>query len=665
MVNFGDYNAMKRIRINKKGKTLFIHFCAFYLLLLSLLSCGCSNKFFDPTQIGRFRPTPAVNVILDTLGVSEEVSKKYEGGEEPRPEDTRVVEADYAFGPGDIVRISIHELLLEGETYTDNYIVTETGKISIPDVGVIQAAGATERQLEEEIKQILSPSILKNPSVIATLLASDRRTFSILGDGVPTPGRYIIPRYGFRLTDALAVAGGQAQFNVSYIYVSRHLQLQPGAMAEPMDLEIIEPGMNEMEILGPGRIQPEVIEPEELVEPEKDWLEVITPLAKNQWPESKVVIASAELAPDKDVSDIVWPEAVQPRRSREQQLEVPRRVQEPTLGVTDSERTDRPVSIQDILKTLSERAREERVDEREITGIDDTQELFAEPLAPETLDEPIDIEEALKSFGKPAAPESIGDEPIDFTIDEMAGPDIEPIQPEIEEQLYEDEGGRIEWIFQDGKWVPVQVGPPARPTSPKPAFEFKPRETRETMGGEVPIELVSPGYEWAKKTQARVIKIPVDKLMSGDPRYNVVIKPGDAIHVPVDVIGEFCIMGNVNYQGFINMTGRPLTLKMAIAAAGGLDALAWPKKCEVVRRIAENKEEIVMVDLDKIASGEQPDFFIKPNDLINVGTHYSSMWRAVLRNSFRATYGFGFIYDRNFADRDYFTSRPFPSGLHW
>ena len=59
-----------------------------------------------------------------------------------------------------------------------------------------------------------------------------------------------------------------------------------------------------------------------------------------------------------------------------------------------------------------------------------------------------------------------------------------------------------------------------------------------------------------------------------------------------------------------------------------------------------------MVDLDKIASGEQPDFFIKPNDLINVGTHPTSRWRAVLRNAFRATYGFGFVYDRNFAYSD-------------
>ena len=71
------------------------------------------------------------------------------------------------------------------------------------------------------------------------------------------------------------------------------------------------------------------------------------------------------------------------------------------------------------------------------------------------------------------------------------------------------------------------------------------------------------------------------------------------------------------------------------------------------------KGEVVgLVDLDKIAAGEQPDFFIKPNDMINVGTHFSSRWRAVLRNAFRAAYGFGFVYDRNFADADFGTGWP-------
>ena len=61
--------------------------------------------------------------------------------------------------------------------------------------------------------------------------------------------------------------------------------------------------------------------------------------------------------------------------------------------------------------------------------------------------------------------------------------------------------------------------------------------------------------------QTRVIKIPAEKLSGGDPRYNIVIKPGDSIQVPVDIIGEFCIMGNVNNQGFIDLTGRPMNFE--------------------------------------------------------------------------------------------------------
>jgi polysaccharide export outer membrane protein len=216
--------------------------------------------------------------------------------------------------------------------------------------------------------------------------------------------------------------------------------------------------------------------------------------------------------------------------------------------------------------------------------------------------------------------------------------------------------GRIEWIFQDGKWVPIRIG---QPGPPEPAVRLEKEKVQIPLEQKVP-----PDFEWeqmgAGGMQTRVIRIPVDKFQSGDPRYNIVIRPRDTIYVPVDIIGEFYVMGNVNRQGSINLIGRPITLKMAIAAAGGLGPLAWPKRCEVVRRLGKDREEIVMVDLDKITRGEQPDFFIKVNDLINVGTHPTARWRAVLRNAFRATYGFGFIYDRNFADRDFRTHRPFP-----
>ena len=526
------------------------------LSILSIYLAGCGNKFFDPTQIGRFRPVPAVNMILDSLGVAEETPSVWKGAEEPRPIDVIAYEADYVFNPGDVVRISIFELLQEGLPFVNDYVVTETGRISIPEVGVVEAAGLTESQLEEEIRQILSPSILKEPSVIVALVGSQQRTFSIWGDGVPRPSRYAIPRYDFRLTDAIATAGGIRQFNVSYVYVSRPVTGEE-VITEPVDIEVVEPA-----------------ELEELIEPEKEMLEIIAPRAKQQWPSTNpvgagLVIASAEMITDKELAEAALPEGFEPLAD----------------------------------------------DERAQGDGEDVPESSAEPAGRQTR----------HTSGGP---------------------------------INEDERGRIEWVFRDGRWVPIQIGRP-RPTEPEVAIE--PAKPAEPLG-----ERVLEEFDWGEVgtggVQTRVIEIPADKLRAGDPRYNIVIRPGDSIHVPVDVTGEYFIYGNTNYQGAVPMVGRPITLKMAVAAAGGLGPLAWPRRCEVTRRIGRNKEETVMVDLDKIASGEQPDFFIKPLDLINVGTHPTARWRAVLRNAFRATYGFGFLYDRNFVDRDLGTRRPIP---HW
>ena len=140
---------------------------------------------------------------------------------------------------------------------------------------MVEAAGLTESQLEEEIRQILSPSILKEPLVVVTLMGSQQRTFSIWGDGVPRPSRYSIPRYDFRLTDAIATAGGIRQFNVSYVYVSRPLTGKE-VITEPV-AEVTEPEMPK------GRGAKERRK-EELIEPEKEMLEIIAPRAKQQRP---------------------------------------------------------------------------------------------------------------------------------------------------------------------------------------------------------------------------------------------------------------------------------------------------------------------------------------------------------------------------------------------
>ncbi len=623
------------------------------LLLFLSLSSGCGNKFFDPTQVGRFRPVPAVNIILDSLGVAEEKPVAWEDAEEPLAIDTVAMESDYVFMAGDIISVAIFELLQEGVQFVNNYIVTETGRVSIPEVGVVKAAGLTETQLEEEIKQILSPGILKNPSVIVALAGSQQRAFSILGDGVPLPGRYSIPRYDFRLTDALATAGGPRQFNVSYIYVSRFVGDKKTRGYEPL-----EQGFDELEL--------EVIEPETARTSRNIQSSYgrIQPRAEYQWPESKVVISSSEMVTDWEAAGIPktfeWPS----NRTRSRMDTQGGRKSSTMLAAPET--MDEPVSVKDILNTLDARSRREQRWLNGQVNVENALETFRELVRfEEREDERTNHRDTPASSPVPAAPKPMS-EPLDreepgrtkwvFQNGKRVSIPEQSVSPKPTEEKEQKGHVDVEWIYRNGEWVPIQVG------SPKPPKPIEPvRPVIKIEPGEKPFEQAPPDLEREPGAGTRLIRIPADRLLAGDTRYNIVIKPGDTIHVPVDIIGEFCIMGNVNRTGYIPITGRPMTLKMAIAAAGGLGPLAWPRRCEVVRRIGRKKEEIVMVDLDKITSGEQPDFFIKPNDLINVGTHPTSRWRAILRNAFRATYGFGFVYDRNFADRDFYTSRPVPS----
>jgi len=64
--------------------------------------------------------------------------------------------------------------------------------------------------------------------------------------------------------------------------------------------------------------------------------------------------------------------------------------------------------------------------------------------------------------------------------------------------------------------------------------------------------------------------------------------------------------------------------------------------------VGKDKELFVRVNLPKIFAGEQSDIFLRPYDVVNVGTNAIAPFLASLRGAFRFTYGFGFIYDRNY-----------------
>jgi protein involved in polysaccharide export with SLBB domain len=147
----------------------------------------------------------------------------------------------------------------------------------------------------------------------------------------------------------------------------------------------------------------------------------------------------------------------------------------------------------------------------------------------------------------------------------------------------------------------------------------------------------------------RVIEIDAEALERGEARYNIVIRPGDVIRIPFNVVGNLYVGGHIARPGTYSLPGeKTLTLRQLIISAGGLDPVAIPERVDLTRRLGKGQEATVRLNMRAIFEGVQPDIFLKSNDTINVGTNAIAGFASVIRNSFRFSYGFGFLLDRNF-----------------
>jgi len=181
------------------------------------------------------------------------------------------------------------------------------------------------------------------------------------------------------------------------------------------------------------------------------------------------------------------------------------------------------------------------------------------------------------------------------------------------------------WIFVNGKWV-RSSGRTARTPS-------------------------TPSADGQNLITQRIIRIPVQELLAGKQSVNIIIRPGDVIRVPSPPSGLVYVSGQVARPGPYQLpTTGGVTLMRAISAAGGYGNLAVPSRIDITRIVGRNREATIMLDGEAIAKRTQPDLWLKPNDQVNVGTTWWALPLAVIRNGFRASYGFGFVLDRNISN---------------
>lgn len=143
-------------------------------------------------------------------------------------------EGPYRLGAGDRLRLQV----FGQEELSQEYLISDSGTITMPLIGSVAAEGQTLPELEDRIVAELEDGILVDPNVTAEIVTY--RPFFILGE-TKSPGQY---PYVPRMTVLTAVSmGGGFTFRADRDQVSI-TRIVDGQMAEfrADPLDFVEPG---------------------------------------------------------------------------------------------------------------------------------------------------------------------------------------------------------------------------------------------------------------------------------------------------------------------------------------------------------------------------------------------------------------------------------------
>lgn len=185
---------------------------------LSLLAAGCA----DGPRMGE---TDAPMAVVKTSELPA-----------PSGADLMSTATPYRVGPFDKLKIAVFGVPdLSGELQTD-----AEGRLSMPLVGEIDAAGATPGELSNLIAAKLRGSYVRNPQVTVNLEESSNQKFTIDGQ-VTEPGSYAVVG-NMTLMRAVAAAKGASEFaRLDDVVVFRTVQGKP--MAALYNLSSIRHGL--------------------------------------------------------------------------------------------------------------------------------------------------------------------------------------------------------------------------------------------------------------------------------------------------------------------------------------------------------------------------------------------------------------------------------------
>jgi polysaccharide export outer membrane protein len=128
----------------------------------------------------------------------------------------------------------------------------------------------------------------------------------------------------------------------------------------------------------------------------------------------------------------------------------------------------------------------------------------------------------------------------------------------------------------------------------------------------------------------QVVPVNLRLALSGDPRHNVFVHPGDQLFVPPGLDNRVAVFGNDQDRHGAMLVFRPgMRLTEALATGGGLNKTSDEEDIRIVRGSLK-KPLVYKFDVDAMVSGKTGDIELAPGDVVYVTRHWSSVFKDVV-----------------------------------
>jgi polysaccharide export outer membrane protein len=146
-----------------------------------------------------------IGLVISPVAFAQQAAPKPLPAPTAAPAMVSAAPSDYVIGPEDVLQVSVWK----NETLSRVVPVRPDGKISMPLLHDIQAAGLTAMQLRDKISRALG-EFMPNPEV--SVIVTDVRSFrvSVMGE-VQRPGVLLL-KSSTTVLEAIAMAGGFRDF---------------------------------------------------------------------------------------------------------------------------------------------------------------------------------------------------------------------------------------------------------------------------------------------------------------------------------------------------------------------------------------------------------------------------------------------------------------------